>query len=398
MQNHQLKVMHIISNLDIGGAQEVVRTLAEYLAEAGCCPVVCTFKDGPLREDIERLGIPVEVLRDRRYSIVAFPLFVMDMFRIRRSLVAVVKKHNIEVVQTHLLRVLDFLVLSLRNRTNTPLVFWTVHNTNEELRREQLPRHKWLLKPKRVAYRLLYRLTARLVNGFIVVADDVKMEMIKTIGPIEDKITVICNGVDVKRYQQPVDKARIRCRLGVAENVRLMVVVGTLKEQKGHRYLIEAVSSVVSQFPNLCIILVGDGTLREALQTQTIVLGLNRHVHFLGNRNDVPDLLAASDYFVLPSLWEGLPMALLEAMASGLPIVATDVSGTKQVMVPDETGLLIPPGDVQQLREAIIRLLSEPDQAKAMGAAAQRHVESFSARKQAEEHIALYHREWHRSR
>ena len=397
-RNSRLKVMQIISNLDIGGAQEVVRTLAAYLAEAGCVSIVCTFKDGPLREDIEQLGIPVEILPARRYSIVTFPLFVKDMLRIRQALVDLVKKHHIDVIQTHLLRVLDFLVLTVRDSTNTPLVFWTVHNTNEELQREQLPRHKWLLKPKRLGYRLLYRLTARSVNGFIAVADGVKTELLETIGPFEEKITVICNGVDVKRYQKPIDKAVIRQNLGLSEQAHLITVVGTFKRQKGHCYLIEAASSLVTLFPDLHILFIGDGDLREELQAQTKTLGLDQHIHFLGSRHDVPDLFAASDYFVLPSLWEGLPMALIEAMASGLPIVATDVSGTRQVMIPGETGIVVPPGDAQQLKEAIEYFLSDPAQARIMGAAAQRRIEGFSARKQAEEHIALYQREWNRSR
>jgi len=394
MQNTPLNVMQVVSNLGIGGAQEVVRTLAEHLAEAGCPTVVCTFQDGPLREEIERMGVPVEVLRDRRYSVLAFPLFVLDVLRLRRSLAGVVKKHHIDILQTQLLGSLDFLVLTLRYRTNL-LVFWTFQNSRFELRADKLPRHKWLLGPKRWAHRQLYRLAARWVNGFIAVSDDVKTALLETIGPIpDDKITVICNSVDVRRYQQPVDRACIRRRLGLPENARVMAVVATFKTQKGHRYLIEAVPQVLSQFPDLHILLIGDGDLRGKLQAQASALGLDGHIHFLGTRSDVPDLLAASDCFALPSLWEGLPMALVEAMASGLPIIATEVSGTKQVIVPGESGLLIPPGDVRQMEEAITRLLSEPARARAMGAAAQLRVEAyFGAKKQAQEHIALFYRE-----
>ena len=132
---------------------------------------------------------------------------------------------------------------------------------------------------------------------------------------------------------------------------------------------------------------------REELQAQVAGLNLGKHIHFLGNRHDVSDLLAASDVFVLPSLWEGLSMALLEAMASGLPIVASKVSGTVQAILPNETGLLIPPGDVQRLTEAIEQMLDDPVRAQAMGAAARRRVEAeFSAEKQADDHIALYRR------
>ncbi len=397
MQNGQLAVMQVVSDLNIGGAQEVVRTLVENLAEAGCMPVVCTFKDGPLHQDIERLGIPVQILPDRRYSIVAFPLFVMDMLRLRRALAEVVKKYHIDVAQTHLLRSLDFLVLSLRWRTNL-LVFWTIQNANFTLRKDHLTRYQWLLGPKQTAYRLLYRLATRWLNGFIAVSDDVKTAILKDIGHIPaDKITVICNSVDVRRYQRPVDRANVRRQLGLAEDARIVAVVATFKAQKGHRYLIEAAPSVIAQFPNVRILFIGDGDLREELLAQTKALSLEEHIHFLGSRQDVPELLAASDCFVLPSLWEGLSMALVEAMATGLPIVATEVSGTNQVMIAGETGLLVPPGDARRLAEALLQLLSEPDQARAMGAAAQRRVAAyFGAQKQAEDHVALYRRERNR--
>lgn len=394
MQNDRLNVMQIISNLDIGGAQEVVRTLAEYLTESGANVVVCTFKDGRVRQEIEQLGIPVEVLPRRRFSVVAFPLFVLDMLRLRRLLIDLVEKYKINVIQTHLLRVLDFLVLTVRWRRNIR-IFWTIHNYNFALRADQLPRFTWLLGPKRLGYRLLYRVTARWVDGFIAVSDEVRTAIMQTIGAVQHKIAVICNGVDVKRYRQPVDGGRVRHALGLPEHACLIVVVGTLKEQKGHRYLIEAAPSIIATNPKVHLLFVGDGPLREALQAQVAAAGLEAHILFLGNRNDVPTLLAASDYFVLPSLWEGLPMALIEAMASGLPIVATEVSGTKQVMMHGETGLLIPPGDSTDLRDALMYLLSQPDRARAMGRAAQRHVAAaFGARKQADEHLALYRRSW----
>lgn len=389
MQNKQLRVMQIIGNLDIGGAQEVVRTLATYLTEAGSPTVVCTFKDGPLRQEIERQGILVEVLPARRYSVLALPLFVVDMLRIRRELARLVRKHRVNVVQTHLLRALDFLVLSLRFQADLH-VFWTVHNYNFALQPDQLPRHLWLLGAKRLAHRLLYLLAVRWAAGFIAVSDEVETAILQQIGSVRDKIAVICNGVDVRRYGRG---ARARCELGLPEQARLLTVVGTLKEQKGHRFLIEAAAPIVARYPDLHILVVGDGALMDPLKAQAAALGLERHVHFLGSRDDVPSLLAASDYFVLPSLWEGLPMALVEAMASELPIVATEVSGTRQVMVAGETGLLVPPGDAALLREAILGLLAEPRRARAMARAARRRVEqSFSAAKQAEEHLALYRR------
>jgi len=370
-----------------------VRTLVEYLASDDCVPVVCSFRDGPLRQDIERLGIRVEVLPSRRYSIVAFPLFVIDMIRIWWSLARLVKKYDIDVVQTHLLRILDFLVLPLRYTARLRVVLWTFHSANFVIAERDLPRYKWLLKPKRYAHHLLYRLASRLVNGFIAVSDEVKEAMVEIIGPIQDKITVIRNGVDVKRYGQPVDKARVQSQLGLGDNARLIAVVGTLGEPKGHRYLVEAMATVAPQYPDVHVLFVGDGHLKEELQAQVENLNLGQQIHFLGNRHDVPDLLAASELFVLPSLWEGLSMALLEAMAAGKPIVATAVSGTTQVMIPGETGLVVSPGESQALAEAIIQLLADPAQAQMMGQAAKQRVTvNFGAQKQADEHLALYRR------
>lgn len=391
MTHEPLRVMQLIKNLDVGGAQEVVRTLAAYLTEEGCEVVVCTFRDGPLREEIERLGIPVEVLPGRRHTVLALPQFLLEMVRIRRSLLDLVTRYEVDVIQTHLLRVLDFLVASLRVGRGRPLVFWTIHNYNFTLRPEHLSRHRWLLGPKRLGYRLLYRLVARWVNGFIAVSADVERAILQTIGPIQDKVTVICNGVDVRRYQRRVARRRLCEQLGLPEEAWLMSVVGTFKVQKGHRFLIEAAPPVVARFPNLHLLLIGDGDLRDQEQAHAARLGLAEHVHFLGNRHDVPDLLAASDSFVLPSLWEGLPMALIEAMASGLPIIATAVSGTTQAIVPGETGLLVQPGRSAALSEAMLDLLSDPARARTMGTAARQRAEAvFSATQQARAHVALF--------
>ena len=393
-QPDRLKVMHIISDLDVGGGQAVVRTLAKYLALEECVPIVCTFRDGLLRPDIEKLGIAVEVLPSRRYSIAAFPLFVADMARILRSLIRLVRKHQVDVVQTHLLRTLDFLVLLLRGTKPLRAVFWTFHSANLELTEEQLGRHKWLLKPKRQAHRGLYRFASRWVTGLIVVSDQVRESAIELIGPsIRGKTTMIPNGCDMDQYAQPVDRAQIRRQLGLPPDCRLIAMVGTLRKVKGHCYLIEAMPALLPRYPDLHVLLIGDGELKASLELSVCELGLGKRVHFLGSRSDVPQLLAASDLFVLPSLWEGLSMALLEAMATGLPIVASAVSGTVQAIKPDEGGLLVPPGDVPALVSAIDQLLSDPDRARAMGAVSRRRVElEFSARKQAREHIALYRR------
>ncbi len=389
-----LRILLLISNLQIGGAQEVVRTLCDYFPTKGGETVVCTFEDGPLRKEIELAGIPVLILPARKHGILSLPSFIMDMLSIRKAIAAIIDKYQINVVQTQLLRGLDFLVLSLRPGRKL-LVFWTFHNALFVLRPEHLQNHRWLLGFKRWAHSQLYRWTARWVNGMIVVSDDVKKALHDYAGPLTGKVNVIPNSVDLKRYGRVVDRAQIRSELGLTPEHQVFAVVATFKKQKGHKYLIEATAPIIHHFPNVRLLFIGDGELRRELEDQVRVSGMQNHVKFLGLRSDVPDLLSASDYFVLPSLWEGLPVSLIEAMASGLPVIATQVSGTKEVMINNQTGLLVMPGNVDELKVAILRFLNHPDEARQMGKAARKRVEeNFGAELQAEAYLSLFQKQW----
>lgn len=385
------RILQLVDNLAIGGAQEVVRTLAEHLATAGCAVWVCALGDGPLRADIEAAGIPVVILPGRHSSVVHPRAFTAEMTQLRRSLAQLVDQHRIDVVQTHLLRSLDFLALSLKSGRDLK-VYWTFHNANFDLRRDHLPGHGRLLGPKRRAHHLLYALGARRADGLIAVAPEVKPAILSTMrGVPAGKIVVIPNGVDTRRYRRRNEREKTRTALGLAADERAIAVVATFKEQKGHRFLIEAAAAAAADLPQVRYLLIGDGELRADLEQRISAAGLADRFRLLGLRPDVPELLAAADLFVLPSLWEGLPMALVEAMAAGLPVVATEVSGTRGVMVDGETGLLVPPGDAPALTRAITTLLCDPDRAAAMGAAGRRRVETrFSARKQAADHLALF--------
>jgi len=390
-----LSAMQVISNLEIGGAQEMVRTLSENLQKLGCASVVVTFKDGPLRLGIEAAGIPVEILPARKHSIVALPLFLLDMWRTRAALLELARKYHANVIQTHLLRSLDFLVLSLRWGRDVR-IFWTIHNARFELREEHLARNRWLFQPKRWGYQALYTLGVRAVSGMVAVSEEVKASILRTWKGIPgEKIVAIPNSVDVDRYAERGGREALRRALGIGEQHTVAAVVATLKEQKGHRCLLEALPEVIDGFPEFHLLIIGDGELRATLEAQAQGLRLEKSVHFLGQRSDIPALLAASDLFILPSLWEGLPMALIEAMASGLPVIASRVSGTEQVMRDGETGLLVPPGDVSELKRAILEMLVHPGRMIEMGKAARRRVEAhFSARQQAQAHLDLYVSAW----
>jgi glycosyltransferase involved in cell wall biosynthesis len=385
-----LTVMQVTPNLEIGGAQETVRTLATHLPIVGCPTVVCSFGGGPLTTDIERLGVPIEFLPPRRHSVLALPAFVIEMARRRRDLLAIIAKHGVDVVQTQGLGTLDFLVMTLRAGRRVQ-VWWTIQNAEFMLRKEHLQRHRWLLGVKRAAHRWLYRAGARRVDGVIAVSDATARSFRETVGRVGHKVTVVCNAVDLDRYPAPIDRAKVRAGLGFGPSAHLMTMVGTFKRQKGHRFLVGAAAVLLPRFPTLHILLVGDGELADQVRTQVRAAGLSDHIHFLGSRRDVPELLSASDSFVLPSLWEGLPVALTEAMASGLPVVATEVSGTSQMVIDGESGLLVPPGDEEALAEAMHRLLSDPALASEIARSGRERIAaSYGAKAQAEQLAALF--------
>jgi glycosyltransferase involved in cell wall biosynthesis/Ser/Thr protein kinase RdoA (MazF antagonist) len=389
----RLTVMQVTPDLEIGGAQETVRTVAKYLPRTGCPTVVCTFGDGPLRPELEDLGVVVERLPGRRHSVVALPLFLAEMYRRRRDLVNLITRHGVDVVQTQGLGTLDFLVMTLRFGAAVQ-VWWTIQNANFIVREEHLSRRKWLLGPKRLAHRCLYRLGTKMVDGVIAVSDETERSFRAEIGGERNRIEVVCNAVDVELYPPKIDRVVVRTRMGFGPADHVMTMVGTFKRQKGHRYLVEAMASLNGRREDLRVVFVGDGELMHEVEAQVEESRLAGRVRFLGSRRDVPELLAASDSFVLPSLWEGLPVALVEAMATGLPVIATSVSGTSQAMVDGATGWLVPPGDAAALAHAILDLLADPARAARMGSAARARVESaFSGRGQAEHLAALFRAE-----
>jgi glycosyltransferase involved in cell wall biosynthesis len=169
-----------------------------------------------------------------------------------------------------------------------------------------------------------------------------------------------------------------------------VLTVGRFTEQKGHSLLIEAMPPILEAGENIHFVWVGQGPLEHSLRETVRRRGLGRWVHFLGQRSDVPELMAAADVFVLPSLFEGLPLVLLEAMAAALPVVGTSVCGIAEAVEHDRTGRLVE-RDPDLLAQCIVDILRDPQQAARLGAAGRQKVrEEFSAARMAREMVAVY--------
>ena len=207
-------------------------------------------------------------------------------------------------------------------------------------------------------------------------------------GIAEGKLRVIRNGIRPK--QVPAEPAGVRRRLGLSEEARLVLSVGRLTVQKGHVHLVEALPGIVAQVPDAHAVVVGDGPLAEDLHDLARSLRVTDHLHLVGRRDDVAELMAGSDVVVLPSLFEGMPLVPLEAMAFGVPVVGTWVCGTPEVVVDGVTGRLVEPADPDALAQAVVEVLTSPEAAAAWGRAGRARVDELSSTVMGRQVAALY--------
>jgi glycosyltransferase involved in cell wall biosynthesis len=212
--------------------------------------------------------------------------------------------------------------------------------------------------------RVSQRMVTACVDRYLAVSDGVARRLRARSGMPERKLRVIRNGVAVDRFRRPPD-LRLRAELTGGREQTIVLTIARLDAQKGHVHLLAAAAEI----PDALFLLAGDGAERPRLEAEARALGVADRVRFLGHRDDIPELLALCDLFVLPSLYEGLPLSVLEAMAAGRPVVATAVGGTDEAVLHGETGLLVAPGDASALRDAIRALLADPDRAARMGEA-----------------------------
>jgi glycosyltransferase involved in cell wall biosynthesis len=206
------------------------------------------------------------------------------------------------------------------------------------------------------------------------------------------RTSVIPFGIDFERFS-PAVPDRLRAELGLAQGTRVVGTVGLLRPQKAHERLLAAAERVLREEPDTVFVVVGDGPLRAELDARVRERGLDRRFVLLGRRDDVPELLAGFDVFALPSDFEGMCFAVVEAMAMEKPVVATAVGGVPASVVPGETGLLVPPGESEALADAILWTLRRPEEAVRMGRAGRERAERlFSLARMAEDTAALYER------
>lgn len=246
-------------------------------------------------------------------------------------------------------------------------------------------------------YPLYQKFADHLLSGStdkaIAISESVKESCVRKRRIKEDKLSVMHNGIPLGNFSA-VEEERIqkeRNRLGVQSGVKVVGTIARLREEKGTRYLIESAPMVLEAFPETLFLIVGDGPLREELESLSRQLGVDRSVIFAGFCQDIPAILSIFDIAVIPSLTEGSSVALLEEMAMGKPIIATSVGGIKEVLIEGETGLFVSSKDSKALAERIIYLLKDEDEARRLGMKAKEESKKYDINlyvKRLEEHYS----------
>jgi glycosyltransferase involved in cell wall biosynthesis len=333
-----LRLLQYITPSGIGGAEVHVLTLAEKLRERGHEVLVLCPHGRPLVGELKARGLPA---RAPRTTGKVDPIMLTRLIRWFRG-------EGWQVVHTHLSTA--SLLGSLAARVAGIPAVATVHGLNT-------------------------RTCFAWASALVAVSNAVKQHLVGQ-GVPPDTITVIHNGVDLKLLSRAYHRTELRRQWGVPEEAPLLVTVGRLAPEKGHRDLLQALHLLASrpEWRELRLLMVGTGARQGPLRAEAEALGLAERVVFAGFQRDVPPFVQAADVFVLPSVREGLSLSALEAMALARPVVACRVGGTPEVVVDGQTGLLVSPAAPAELAEALAHLLHHPDLAQEMGRAGERRV------------------------
>lgn len=362
-----VRVLHLIVTLTVGGAEDHILSLVRNLERERFNPTVCCIgESGPIGIEIRNAGVPVFALG--RLEKGGFDRKIIP------QLTGLMRREKIGLVHSHMYHANFYGRLSAF-RAGIPIVC-SVHNTYTRPKFHRRIANWWLGKN-----------TPRILAG----SEAIRNDIVNYDRVIPQKVLVIPYGVDTEKFDVPLGREEARRKLGLPEGGFIVGTVGRLEEQKAQIYLVEAVGMLRRQGEQVTLLLVGSGREEERLREKVRREGLSDNVIFLGTRRDLPDLFRAMDVFSLSSLWEGFPIALLSAMAAGLPVVVTQVGGIPEIVRDGENGLLVPPGDAKKLAAALNRFREDPVTASSCGKSAAETIrKGYSHRRTTQKVMEVY--------
>lgn len=349
MTVQRIRVLEVLASGALGGASAHVRALALKLdAERFEVHVACS-DEGPLLSDLASAGVAIHPISIAgRFD----PWAIVHLARM-------VRRGGIEIVHAHGTRAGLAGVAAARVARVASLYTvhgWACHYSSGPL--------------VSILARSAERQITHLADAVICVSHGELSEGFRQslVNPARSR--VIADGVDPAVFDAGHRREDKRQELGLGPSSKAIGVIGRLTRQKGQRLLLAAAPGILARHPEAIVVLVGEGEDQGVLAAQAARLGLADKVVFAGLRRDIPDVVAALDVVVLPSYWEAMPLALLEAMAAAKPVIATAVHGSAEAVIDNETGLLVPPGDAPALAAAICRVLGDRTLAHRLGQAA----------------------------
>jgi glycosyltransferase involved in cell wall biosynthesis len=350
----------------MGGAENCVRLLVESLDRERFLPLVlCTQAGGPYEHELIQKGFAVKILNRHRRSILLFPVFCWDVFITLYEVFVFLKREKPDIVHTHLPASAYFGVIAGKLAGVSRLVY-TFHSSTFFPLRPGRSFRTWLQVK-------LTRFLCRKVQVIVAVSRAIYEKLLTVVPELINSILVIPNGIDEARFQLVDAGLNLKHELGMAPEDPLITTVGTLSPVKNQAMLLKAFARLVSIYPKLRLIIVGEGPLRQELVELQQKLALKNNSFFLGLRKEIPEILAETDIFVSTSLYEGLPLSILEAMAAGKPVVATAVPGNLEVLE-EGAGLLISLENQAELVKTLKMLIEDPAQRVVLGKRARERV------------------------
>ncbi len=363
-----VKVVYFITELNIGGAEKVLVHLMSRLDRVRFDPlVVCLYGgDSPIAQEILAQNVPVVDLGMKtKWNLTAIWRFYR-LLRYEKPVILHTSLFHANVIGRLMGRLTGVPIIITCRQNISIGSSWREH---------------------------VNRLTASLDDRVIAVCELAREAEIEQTGVAPEKVLTIYNAIDTTAFSTSKgQKTGIRRELGISENTLLLGFVGRLHPQKGLQYLLEAAARLRMQSPvDFHLLLVGEGKLRSDLETHAAALGIADITIFTGARTDIPDVLAELDIFVFPSLWEGLSLALLEAMAAGLPVVTTHVGGNPEIVVEGKTGFMVAPANSAALVEKLLCLLDSRALCVQMGLAGFEYIQQkFTIEQMVERYQNLY--------
>ena len=370
----KLKIAHVITRMDWGGAPDIVRILCEFLETSYEVKLII----GPSKHLTEKTRLFLQKFRE---NVIIVPYLkreinpLLDLLALVKLLL-IFKKEKFDIVHTHTAKA-GFLGRIASWFAGIPRIIYTPHG-------HVFYGYFGLLMSK-IAI-TLERVVAYLTSKIMVFTELEKRDLIAFKVTTPDKIVVINSGLELEKYKDVVvDVQSKKYELGIEEDISVIGMIGRLEPVKGPGYLIEAARMVIEKIPRVKFLIVGDGSLRNDLESQCEELGVLNEFIFTGWKEDVQTILSMLDILVLPSVNEAVGRVLIEAGACGVPVIATNVGGVPEIVRDDQTGILVPPRSPEALAQAIIDLITNEHRRQQMGIIAEDWIDDrFSAHRMVE--------------